>query len=88
MGLPFKVAAATSNFMIGVTAATSAYVYAARGDLDLGVAAPTIVGVFAGAWLGTRLLPRIPAARLQGVFALVLALVGTRMALDAWRLLR
>jgi len=88
MGLPFKVAAATSNFMIGVTAATSAYVYAARGDLDLAVAAPTVVGVYAGARLGTRLLPRIPAARLQGAFALVLAVIGSRMALDAWRMLR
>lgn len=88
MGLPFKVAAATSNFMIGVTAATSAYVYAARGDLDLAVAAPTVVGVYLGARLGTQLLPRIPAARLQGAFALVLAVIGSRMALDAWRLLR
>jgi hypothetical protein len=88
MGMPFKVAAATSNLMLSVTAATSAYVYVARGDLDLAVAAPTVVGVYVGARLGSSLLPRIPAVRLQGAFALVLAVIGSRMALQAWRLLR
>ncbi|HTP49303.1 MAG TPA: sulfite exporter TauE/SafE family protein [Anaeromyxobacteraceae bacterium] len=88
MGLPFKVATATSNFMIGVTAAASAYVYAARGELDLAATAPTVVGVYAGARLGARLLPHIPSARLQGAFAAVLAVVGTRIAFDAWSLLR
>ena len=88
MGLPFKVATATSNFMIGVTAAASAYVYAARGELELSVAAPTVVGVYAGARLGSALLPRIPSARLQGAFAAVLALIGLRVALDAWGLVR
>jgi len=88
MGLPFKAATATSNFMIGVTAAASAYVYAARGDLDLSVAAPTVVGVKAGARLGSALLPRVRSARLQGAFAAVLAVVGARMALDAWSLVR
>jgi len=88
MGLPFKVATATSNFMIGVTAAASAYVYAARGELDLAATAPTVVGVYAGARLGSALLPRISSARLQGAFAAVLAVIGTRIALDAWSLLR
>jgi uncharacterized membrane protein YfcA len=31
MRMPFKVSTATSNFMIGVTAAASAGVYLARG---------------------------------------------------------
>lgn len=82
MGIPFKVATATSNFMIGVTAAASAYVYFARGDLDLAVAAPVVVGVFAGARAGTALLPRIPARRLQAGFAALLVVVGARMAWD------
>ena len=32
---PIKVSTATSNFMIGVTAAASAGVYFARGQVDL-----------------------------------------------------
>ncbi len=88
MGLPFRRAAATSSFMMGVTGTASAYVYYARGDLDLAVAAPMLLGVVAGSRLGVALLPRIPVARLQGAFALLLAVVGLRMGLDAWRLLR
>src|SRR6266540_4375245 len=79
MGIPFKVAAATSNFMIGVTAAAGAYVYFARGELDPQLAAPLVVGVFAGAMLGSSLLPRLPARRLQGAFAMLLVFLGGRM---------
>lgn len=85
MELPFKVAVATSNFMIGVTAAASAYVYYARGDLDVAVTAPVVVGVFAGARLGTTLLGRIPAARLQAAFSALLVLLGGRMVWDVLR---
>jgi uncharacterized membrane protein YfcA len=79
MGLPFKVAAATSNFMIGVTAAAGAYVYWARGEVNAEVAAPVVVGVFAGARLGSALLARLPARRLQAAFAGILVLLGGRM---------
>ena len=59
MGVPLRVAAATSNFMIGVTAATSAYIYFGRGDIDIAVAAPVVAGVFAGSLAGARLAPRV-----------------------------
>jgi uncharacterized membrane protein YfcA len=59
MGVPLMVATATSNFMIGVTAAASAMVYYRRGDILVQVAAPLAVGVFVGSLLGARLAPRI-----------------------------
>jgi len=59
MGVPLRVAAATSNFMIGVTAATSAYIYYGRGDIPLHVAAPIVVGVFVGSLLGAKMAPRV-----------------------------
>ena len=59
MNVPLMVAAATSNFMIGVTAAASAIVYYRRGDILAGIAAPLAVGVFLGSLLGARLAPRI-----------------------------
>ncbi len=79
MRIPFKVAAATSNFLIAATAAAGAYVYWDRGEVDALLAAPVVVGVFLGARLGATLLPRIPAQRLQGVFAGFLVFVGGRM---------
>jgi uncharacterized membrane protein YfcA len=57
--VPLMVATATSNFMIGVTAAASAIVYYRRGDILVQYAAPLAVGVFLGSLLGARLAPRI-----------------------------
>jgi len=59
MNVPLMVATATSNFMIGVTAAASAMVYYRRGDILVQYAAPLAVGVFLGSLLGARLAPRI-----------------------------
>jgi uncharacterized protein len=59
MNVPLMVATATSNFMIGVTAAASAIVYYRRGDILVQYAAPLAVGVFMGSLLGARLAPRI-----------------------------
>jgi uncharacterized membrane protein YfcA len=59
MNVPLMVATATSNFMIGVTAAASAIVYYRRGDILVEIAAPLAVGVFMGSLLGARLAPRI-----------------------------
>ena len=49
MGVPLRVATATSNLMIGITAAASAIIYLLRGGIDPYVAGPTAVGVFVGA---------------------------------------
>jgi len=59
MNVPLMVATATSNFMIGVTAAASAIVYYRRGDILVNIAAPLAVGVFLGSLLGARLAPRM-----------------------------
>ena len=47
--LPIKVSSATSNFMIGVTAAASAAAYFARGEIVTSVAAPVALGSVVGA---------------------------------------
>lgn len=59
MNVPLMVATATSNFMIGVTAAASAMVYYRRGDILVQIAAPLAVGVFMGSLLGARIAPRV-----------------------------
>jgi uncharacterized protein len=72
MGIPIKVATATSSFMIGVTAAASAGVYFHRGDIAPCVAAPVALGVVGGTLLGTRLHRIIPASGLRIAFVVVL----------------
>ena len=83
MDVPLKVATATSNLMIGVTAAASAIVYLLRGGIDPYIAGPTAVGVFAGALVGSRLATRIHVRLLRLLFVGVLALTAVQMAMRA-----
>jgi uncharacterized membrane protein YfcA len=83
MGAPLHVAVATSNFIIGVTAAAGAYAYLFRGDVDPGVAGPVVLGVAAGAALGARVGRRIQARWLAILFLLVVLYVGVEMSLRA-----
>src|SRR5437667_11246115 len=83
MRVPMKAAVATSNFMIGVTAAASAFIYYSQGLVDPSLAAMVIIGVFTGTNLGTRLLVRAKAANVRFVFAIFLAVLGIAMAARA-----
>jgi uncharacterized membrane protein YfcA len=79
MRVPMKAAVATSNFMIGVTAAASAFIYYSQGLVDPGLAAMVIIGVFSGTNLGTRLLEHSKASNVRFAFALFLAATGLAM---------
>jgi uncharacterized membrane protein YfcA len=85
MRLPIKVSAATSNFMIGVTAAASAGVYFARGDIDPFVAAPVAAGVLVGATVGSRLLGRLRSRTVRILFIIVLVWISVQMLLKGVR---
>ncbi len=76
MRLPMKVSSATSNFMIGVTAAASAGIYLGRGDVDPSIAAPVALGVLLGATIGARVLPRLSNRSVRLVFLPVLVGIG------------
>ncbi len=79
MRLPVKVSSTTSNFMIGVTAAASAGVYIARGDVSARIAAPVALGVLAGAMIGSRLLVRLSSRTVRLIFLPVLLAVAAEM---------
>lgn len=81
--LPIKVSSATSNFMIGVTAAASAGAYFVRKDIDIGIAGPIALGSVVGAIVGARLLMGLPADKLRVFFVVVLALLAVQMLLSA-----
>jgi uncharacterized membrane protein YfcA len=82
-GVPFRVAAATSTFMIGVTAAASALPYFSRGDMALPLTAAVALGALPGSLLGARLSERLNARWLKVLMAAVLVLVGARMGWQA-----
>jgi uncharacterized protein len=79
MRLPMKVSTATSNFMIGVTAAASAGVYFARGDINPFIAAPVAAGVLLGATAGSHLLGRLKSSVVRGTFVVVLIWISLEM---------
>jgi uncharacterized membrane protein YfcA len=81
MRLPFKVSTATSNLMIGVTAAASAGIYFSRGDILPLLAAPVALGVLLGALIGARLLVHMSNKALRLVFLPVLAATAVEMIL-------
>jgi uncharacterized membrane protein YfcA len=80
MGVPLRVATATSNLMIGVTASAGAIVYLARGGIDPLVAGPTAIGVFLGASVGSRVAHRLDVRTLRLLFVLVLGYTAVQMA--------
>jgi uncharacterized membrane protein YfcA len=79
MGLPIKVSTATSNFMMGVTAAASAAVYFSRGSINPLIAAPVALGVLAGAVAGSRLVPSLRSTTVRRIFVAVMVVVALRM---------
>jgi uncharacterized membrane protein YfcA len=85
MGLPIKVSTATSNFMIGVTAAASAGLYFSRGQIDPFIAAPVSIGVLAGALMGSQTLGRIQSRSVRTAFVIVLALIAVQMLWEGIR---
>jgi hypothetical protein len=82
--LPIKVSSATSNFMIGVTAAASAGAYFVRGDIVPAIAGPVALGSVVGAVLGARILMVVSNERIRLLFVLVLVALAIQMLLSAF----
>lgn len=81
MRLPFKVSSATSNFMIGVTAAASVGIYIARGYVDARLVAPVTLGILIGAVIGARLLGHLTNRSVRIVFVPVLLVIAIEILL-------
>lgn len=81
MRMPMKVSTATSNFMIGVTAAASAGIYFWRGDVVPVIATPVMLGVLAGSLVGAQLLLRLTNRRVRQLFIPILLIIAVQMLL-------
>lgn len=79
MGVPIKIATATSSYMVGVTAASGAIIYLSRGDVDFNKAAAIIIGIFAGSRLGASISYRINALALRLLFVAVMIFTAYKM---------
>jgi uncharacterized membrane protein YfcA len=80
-GWAIKVATATSLAAIIATAVFGAIRYGWSGDVRFGDAALIGIPAVAGSLIGVRLQRNIPAAPLQIAFALLLAVIGLKLAI-------
>jgi hypothetical protein len=82
--LPIKVSSATSNFMIGVTAAASAGAYFMRGNIVTAIAGPVALGSVVGAVAGARILMMVSNDKLRLFFVVILVALGIQMLLESF----
>jgi len=85
--IPMKAAVATSNFMIGVTAAASALVYIRNGFCDGFITAPVVLGTLIGSYIGAIAALRLRGVVLKKIFIILLLLLGIRMIISGVGLL-
>jgi uncharacterized membrane protein YfcA len=81
-GVPMKAAAATSNFIIGVSAAASAFVYFRRGLMPLELTGVIVTGVLLGSFLGIYALYKARSEKLQIIFSALTLLTGLKMLFE------
>ncbi|MCL4329240.1 MAG: sulfite exporter TauE/SafE family protein [Candidatus Thermoplasmatota archaeon] len=79
MNLPMKVTTTTSNFMIGITAATGSSIYWSLGYVQPFLAAGTAIGVVLGSYVGAKMLVRISNGDIRWIFFAVLSFLGIEM---------
>ncbi|GEP19900.1 sulfite exporter TauE/SafE family protein [Pediococcus argentinicus] len=84
MKMPLRPSSATSNLMMGVTAAASAMVYFFNGSIQANIAGPLAIGILVGATIGTRIMQRLPAKVIRLIFIPVLAYMGAQMVLKGF----
>ncbi|MDD3776604.1 MAG: sulfite exporter TauE/SafE family protein [Actinomycetota bacterium] len=84
MGLPLKAATATSNFMIGITAAASSIIYITGGYVNPFITAALVIGVLAGGTLGSHVAARVKNIVIVRIMLVVFTLIGINLLLKAW----
>jgi uncharacterized membrane protein YfcA len=81
MGVPIKAAAATSQFMMAVTAATGILVFLKLGYVSLELVAPVALGVTIGSVVGGKASKHFSPDLIKKIFILLIVYIGVRMAL-------
>ncbi|MEM0195323.1 MAG: sulfite exporter TauE/SafE family protein, partial [Thermoplasmatales archaeon] len=84
MKIPFKVSAATSNFMLGVTAATSVGILFSSGFIYPPIVVPVILGILPGSIIGRTLLNKVKTPVAKLVLILVLFAISIEMIIKGW----
>lgn len=87
MNIPVKVAVATSNYMIGITAFVSSIIYFYNGFIDFGLTFPVAAGVLIGATAGSYATVSIKSKYIISIILIVFTAIGFLMFLRALNIL-
>lgn len=81
--VPIKAAAATSNFMIGVSAAASALIFYNKGYVIENITVYVCAGTLFGSVLGMKILHNIKSEKIQILFSILVFIVGIKMLFNS-----
>lgn len=84
MKMPLKPSSATSNLMMGVTAAASATVYFFNGSIRPDIAVPLALGILVGSTFGSRIMQILPSKAIRIIFIPILLYLGLQMILKGF----
>lgn len=84
MGVPLKVAVATSGLVLSINGSAAAWVYLFKGAVLPLIAVPSIGGMMLGSKIGARLLPKVNARTIRMIVIAILALSGFRSLLKGF----
>ena len=82
--IQLKPSSATSNLMMGVTAAASATVYFFNGSIRPDLAVPLALGILGGSTIGTRIMQILPSKIIRLIFIPILLYLGLQMILKGF----
>ena len=78
MGVPLRLSAGTSGFILSIVDSSAVWVYINKGAVLAIIAAPSVIGMMLGAFIGARLLRIIKAATIRKLVIFLLLVAGLR----------
>ncbi len=79
MGVPIKVAVATSSYIIGITASAGALIFLSQGAINVVTVVPIALGVLFGAQVGSRTAKYIRGGVLRNIFVIAVVYISIQM---------
>jgi len=86
MGVPIKVAVATSSYIIGITASAGALIFLSQGAINVVTVVPIALGVLFGAQVGSRTAKYIRGGVLRNIFVIAVVYISIQMIANGLRL--
>ena len=87
MNVPIKVATATSNYMIGITAVVSSIIYFYNGYINPVITIPVVIGVLAGGTIGSFIAGKLKNKNIVLFIFIIFIIIGIIMLLRAFNIL-